>query len=406
MSADGTRSHAPPGRRARHPGRPTGPRPPCEGGPFADGNADARARRQRVLGELAQGMAHDLNNTLALVLGHADLLAELLGDRPGHELAAIISQGIQEAAAAVRRLQRFAHTQPDGPFQRVDPGALLRDTLELARPRWRSRADGSACRIQADIACDPDLPAILGDPGELHELLTNLVLNAVDAMPAGGTLRLAARPLDGGVELAVADTGAGMPREVAARAFDPYFTTKGERGTGLGLTLVQSIARRHGGRVALESRLQQGTAVRVWLPAAPDDETPPARVPERPRRALRILAVEDEEPLARMLDLLLSTAGHAVTLCRGGADALAHLRADPSAFDVVVTDLGMAEASGWDVARASQALRPDLPVVLLTGWGAAISEAERQQAGVSAIVAKPYRRRDLLDALDRVALGA
>ncbi len=369
--------------------------------------ADARAHRQRALGELAHGMAHDLNNTLALILGHADLLAQQLGDHhPGADLAHIICQGVEEAAAAVRRLQRFARTQPSALSHRVDVSRLLTDTIELTRPRWRTAADAPAGGIDVQVACAPGVPPVLGDPGELHELLTNLVLNAVDAMPGGGRLALAARDVDGGVELLVGDSGVGMPREVQARAFDPYFTTKGERGTGLGLALVESIAQRHRGRVSLESAPTRGTTIRVWLPAAPPEEAAGPTPAREPGRALRVLAVEDEAALGRMLQRLLEGAGHEVMVCLSGADAVARFAADPSAFDAVLTDVGMPGFSGWQVCRAVRDARPGVPVVLVTGWGATISDAELQRAGVSAVVAKPYRRQHLLDVLDRVTATA
>ncbi len=370
------------------------------------GSTDARARatRQQALGELALGMAHDLNNTLALILGHADMLSALLHGKPGEELAGVIGQGVEEAAASVRRLQRFGRIQGDTPFQPVDVPTLLRDTLDLTRPRWSPGPDGRRASIVAEVSCAPELRPVLGDVGELHELLTNLVLNAVDAMPDGGRLELSASHVEDGVQIQVSDTGVGMPKAVASNAFDPYFTTKGQKGTGLGLTLAREIVQRHGGQISLRTKPKRGTQLTVWLPAASAEVNRPLRSAEQPaaRRKMRVLAVEDEAQLARMLELLLASAGHSTTVCRGGAEAVARLQQDPDAYDVVITDLGMPDVGGWEVARTARSLRSTLPVVLATGWGATVSEAERQEAGVRAVLSKPYRRADLLAILEHV----
>ncbi len=368
----------------------------------ASDQARARTRRQQALGELALGTAHDLNNTLALILGHADMLSALLKGKPGEELASLIGQGVEEAAASVRRLQRFGRTRAELVFQPVEVAALLRDTLDLTRPRWSPGPDGRSMPIAAELAVAADLPPILGDPGELHELLTNLVLNAVDAMQQGGRLELLASARDGGVEIQVADTGCGMSKDIASRAFEAYFTTKGEQGTGIGLTLAKEIVERHGGQIVLRTSPRRGTRVSVWLPATQPRRATRGTERAAARRKLRVLAVEDEAPLARMLELLLASAGHATTVCQGGAEAIARVKGEPDAFDVVITDLGMPEVSGWDVAKSVRDVRPTLPVVLATGWGAALAEGEQEAAGVRAVLPKPYRRDDLLAMLDQV----
>jgi CheY-like chemotaxis protein len=228
----------------------------------------------------------------------------------------------------------------------------------------------------------------------------NLVFNAVDALPAGGEIRLVAAQRGAHVEVAVSDDGEGMPAEVRARVFEPFFTTKGEGGTGLGLSQVFGIVEQHGGHVAVDSAAGRGTTVRLVFPRGLPARGDRARgVPARGSglegapRALRILAVDDEPTLAGLLAHMLHRDGHAVAVAHSGEAALEVLDRGP--FDLVVSDLGMGGISGWDLAEQVRARRPGLPFVLATGWGAEIDPDEARRRGVAAVLAKPYRLADL-----------
>ena len=245
------------------------------------------------------------------------------------------------------------------------------------------------------------VPLVSGDPAELREALTNLILNAVDAMPDGGTLTLATRAEADTAVVTVADTGAGMTEEVKRRLFEPFFTTKGVKGTGLGLSLTFGIVSRHGGQIEVDSVPGTGTQFTLRFPVvspAAGAALGRARAPvAEDARPARCLVADDEELVREMLSDLLAQAGHAVVAAASGAEAIERFRAE--AFDLVLTDLGMAEVNGWQVARACKELRPDVPVLLVTGWGVELSAQELAAHGVDAVLAKPLRVDDLLAAV-------
>ena len=378
-----------------------------------------RTEKLRGLGQMAAGIAHDLNNMLATILGQAELL-RLRARHPE------VSEGLQtlqtaanDGAQVVRRLQDFARQRSGGPLDACELDRLVPEALEITRPRWREepRRRGIVIETVVDLG---GLPAIQGNPAEIREMLTNLIFNAVDAMPSGGTLRFtgqvinaSSRPsalddtgtsestprhLDasaGWVELAVSDTGLGMTTDVQRRVFDPFFTTKGLHGTGLGLSVVYGIMERHGGRIDVTSAPGQGATFRLrFRPADPEAETSsghatPAVVPSR-----RILLVDDDPAVRQTLAALLRASGQDVLEADGGAAGLRRL--ESASVDLVITDLGMPEVTGWDVARAAKARRPDLPVVLLTGWGDQVGAEAPADALVDRVLTKPVPRQTVL----------
>jgi CheY-like chemotaxis protein/anti-sigma regulatory factor (Ser/Thr protein kinase) len=250
------------------------------------------------------------------------------------------------------------------------------------------------------------IPSIFGCAADLREALTNLLFNAVDALPQGGTIRVTTRTASGEdgrvrVELTVHDTGIGMPDAVRARLFEPFFTTKGSRGTGLGLSMVRGIISQHGGTIDVVSASGQGTAVTVRLPAAPEavcPATPPTQL-SRPFHSLRVLVIDDMLPIAETVMEILHGLGHDAVMASGGEEGLARLDADR--FDVVMTDLGMSGMSGWDVAAAVKARRPGLPVILMTGWAEEVGEERPAGTGVDLVLAKPFTTEQLTRALEQ-----
>jgi PAS domain S-box-containing protein len=358
----------------------------------------------RALGQMAGGIAHDLNQALGLVVGHADIALQLLGrpepDLPRvHEAVEAIVAAGRQGADTVSRLLSFARSRESGEPRRVDLAEMARDVAGLTSPRWKDTPQSEGRPIDLTVEAE-DGAVVMGWASSLRELLTNLIFNAVDALPTGGRIAIRVRRRGRDVELAVADTGIGMPPRVRARVFEPFFSTKGAHGTGLGLSQAYAIARRHGGRVAVNSAPGRGTTLVVTLPAAPAGDHPsaesePVAAPVRP---LRILVVDDEERMTRMASLLLAADGHAVEAVTTGEDALAHLAEQE--VDAVITDLSLGRGmNGWAVAERARALRPSARILLATGWGGAIDPAEARALGVDAVVAKPYRLADLRRAL-------
>jgi CheY-like chemotaxis protein len=287
----------------------------------------------------------------------------------------------------------------------LDVAQVVRDALDITQSRWREEpvSRGVVIDVRTELAA---VPPILGDAAELREALTNLILNAVDAMPAGGTLGLVTDANNDHVEVAVSDTGVGIPAAVREKIFDPFFTTKGPQGTGLGLSMTYGIVSRHGGFVTVESEEGRGSTFRLSFPSATSLEVPPVAAPgtawaAAPVRPLRCLVVDDEEAVRSVLGDVIEGAGHRVTLVAGGAEAIARFQVEP--FDVVLTDLAMPRVSGWQVARAVKQVAPRVPVFLVTGFGVELSPEERRGRGVDLVLVKPLQIQEILDALAEVA---
>ena len=362
-----------------------------------------QVEKLRALGEMAAGVAHDFNNLLAAILGRAQLLRTRTTDPQARASLQVIERAALDGAETVRRILGFARTRRDEPMEMVDVEAVLRQVIEVTSPRWKAEAQARGIAIQVQMDLEP-VPPVRGNPAELREVFVNLVFNAVDAMPGGGTITLGARRLaedtpggeghGGGVEISVRDAGTGMSEEVLLRAFDPFFTTKGQRGSGLGLSVVFGIVSRHGGSIEIDSREGRGTTMKVRLPVGTPSKSRPAAEPVPASAATaRIVVVDDEEMLAELLAEMLRLGGHVAEAFTDPRQALARLQSN--SVDLLFTDLGMPGLSGWDVAAHARALRPDLPVILVTGWGHQIDPERLRASGVFDVVAKPYRLEDI-----------
>jgi GAF domain-containing protein/CheY-like chemotaxis protein len=360
-----------------------------------------RTEKLRALGEMASGVAHDFNNLLAAILGRAQLALQQVEGAKLRRWLEVIERAALDGAKTVRRLQDFTRIRRDEPLVPVDLNDIVRDALDITQSRWREEVRSRGIRVEVRTELGA-VPAIAGDASELREALTNLILNAVDAMPNGGTLTLATAAVAGGVELRVADTGVGMPEGVKSRIFDPFFTTKGPRGTGLGLSITYGILSRHGVGIGLDTEEERGTTFRLLFPpAAPVTPTAPRRtvVARADGPALACLVVDDDEAVGAVVAEMIEAIGHRVVLLHDGAAAIARFRAEP--FDVVLTDLAMPGLSGWDVARAVRDGDARIPVFIVTGFGVELSDDERREHGVDGVLGKPLRIEDVSDALAR-----
>ncbi len=363
----------------------------------------AESERLRALGEMASGVAHDFNNLLGVILGRCELL--LAADeatpqqlRPHLE---VIRRAALDGAETVKRLQAFSGVSQGKQDEAVDLGRIVHDVVEFSRPRWKDAAQQRGITITIETEVEP-LPLMQGNAAELREVLLNLVINAVDALPRGGTIRIRVRRVGGEVHLVIQDTGVGMPEAVRRRIFEPFFTTKGSRGAGLGLSMSYGIVSRMGGRIDVSSAPHQGTTFTITLPfraaeAAGARETPPAP------RPLRVLVVDDEPQMLSTTTLMLEMEGHRAVTAARAAEALALLR-DPEhqPFDVVLTDLGMPEMNGFQFVAALRAAGITVPCVLVTGWGYELSDDELRRSGAQAVLPKPFSATQLRDVLAAV----
>ncbi|HEV8676520.1 MAG TPA: GAF domain-containing protein [Methylomirabilota bacterium] len=347
-----------------------------------------RSEKLRAVGEMAAGVAHDFNNTLAAIMGRAQLLLSQIEEPGQRRQLQIIEQAAIDGARTVRRIQEFTRMRRARPFELVDLNHLVGEVVEVTRSRWKDEALGQGISYEVRVDATP-VPMVGADPSELREVLINLVLNALDAMPDGGEIRVRTGVEGEQVVCVVADTGIGMTEAVRQRIFDPFFTTKAEKGTGLGLSVAYGIVTRHGGEIDVRSEPWRGSSFTIRLPVARGlpERLAKAATAAAPRSA-RILLIDDEEHVRQVLADILSSQGHAVTASADGRAGLSRLHEEP--FDLVFTDLGMPGLSGWEVARLAKLRRPEAIVVLVTGWSDLIDADEAQRRGVDYVLAKPF----------------
>lgn len=344
------------------------------------------AQRLESLGRLASGVAHDMNNVLAAVHAATELLkAQRAGDAPLAKSLDTILMATRRGRDLVKGLTAFARKGLAGEPEALDLNELVREEAALLERTLLKRVE-----VVLDLA--PDLPLVRGERSSLGNALMNLCVNAVDAMPRGGTLTLRTRGLGAQVELAVADTGEGMTPEVMAQATDPFFTTKPVgKGTGLGLATVRSVAVAHSGSLELQSEPGQGTCIRIVLPSI-SEVRPAAPVPPeagQPVIPRRILLVDDDDLVRRSLADLLASGGHAVATASDGASALRHLESE-AAIDLVVLDLNMHGLDGAETLDRLRQFRPDLPVLIVSGFLDALSPVFLADQVRVRTLAKPF----------------
>jgi len=371
--------------------------------------------RLRALGQMASGIAHDINNAISPVALYTEYLLESEAGLSPHarHCLEVVRRAVDDVAATVSHMREFYRTRDAQlPQLPVAAAELLQQVADLTRGSWHDMPQQHGATIRLTVETAPDLPAFLGVDSDIREALTNLVLNAVDAMPDGGHLILRTRLLElGGQEgqgerrvcIEVSDSGVGMDEATRRRCLEPFFTTKGERGTGLGLAMVYGMVERHGGHIDIVTAPGKGTTVRLAFDAPPAGPLP-GLAPARGSRAghLRILAVDDDPQLLHSLRVILERDGHRVTEADGGQAGIdlfrnAHDIGEP--YALVVTDLGMPYVDGRKVAQAVKALSPATPVLLLTGWGQRMVAENDIPVYVDKVLGKPPRLEELRMAL-------
>lgn len=386
--------------------------------------------RLQALGQMASGIAHDINNALSPIVGYADLLLiekERLPERVRHYLQMIKTSSLDIAHIVARMREFYRQREEQEILLPVNVAEVVRQVVELTRPRWRDmpQQHGNVINVKTDVV--PDLPPLPGIESEIREALTNLIFNAVDAMPLGGTITLrsytrqaASRPtqesLKGAVSASftelvveVSDTGTGMDEKTRDRCLEPFYTTKGEKGTGLGLAMVYGVMRRHNGEIEIESEPGKGTTVRLIFPLQP--MLPPTRAAARESEAggirpLRILAIDDEPAVRQLIKEMLEIDGHTVELAeegRQGIETFYAAQQQGRPFDVVITDLGMPHIDGREVARIVKRTSAITPVIMLTGWGKRLGAEGNVPAEVDFILSKPPKLHELRQAVAAVS---
>lgn len=348
--------------------------------------------RLHALGSMASGIAHDFNNSLVGILGLTELLLHqpenLENKAKATRYVEMINTTAKDAAKIVNRLSKFYHfREKREALETIDLNLLVEEAVTITQPKWKTQAEAKNISIILRKELQK-VPAVAGHADELREVLTNLIFNAIDAMPRGGTISLRTRHDGGQVLLEVSDTGIGMTEEIRQRCLEPFFTTKGAHGTGLGLSMVYGIVQRHGGTIDIRSEVNKGTTFIIRIPQS---SAPPLfEAQPRPLEALEhlhVLVVDDESMVRTVIGEYLKIDGHIVETADGGRDGLEKFH--NGRFDLVVVDRAMPDMNGDQLAGAIRSANPTIPVVMLTGFGTMMQDTNEKPTDVDLVVSKP-----------------
>jgi len=361
--------------------------------------------RLRALGQIASGIAHDFNNALTPILGYSELifmLPAILDDKEKMmNYLKLMNTAAKDASNVVMRLRNFyREREEDETLVSVNLNRLVKQTIELTEAKWKDQAQSNGITISVSTDLQ-QVPQINGNESELRNASTNLIFNAVDAMPEGGTLTIRTHSDDEYVVLELSDTGVGMTNEVKQRCFEPFFSTKGESGTGLGLSMVHGIIRRHKGTIEIQSKEGEGTTVIIRLPIlvaeqAESEEQETGAI----TRSLHVLLVDDEPDVRDIISRYLLADGHTVETANNGREGLENFY--KSWFDLVITDRAMPGMNGIQLASLIKEIAPNKPIIMLTGFGDMMKITGDIPADVDYLLSKPVKLNDFREALAKV----
>jgi PAS domain S-box-containing protein len=372
-----------------------------------------QSEKLRSLGELAGGVAHDFNNILAAILGRVQLLKMQFKTPPGVtekrksmidlvKSLEIIEKASFDGAETVRRIQEFSRKRPDDKdFVQLNINELLDNALDFTRVRWKNNAESKGIKFDIKKTYAP-VPSMLGSASELREVFTNLINNALDAMPDGGAMEVKTALEENTILIDITDTGVGISEELQTRIFDPFFTTKGVQSTGLGMSISYGIINRHKGTIAVKSAEGKGTTFTITLPVAEKSLKKRAEIKSvsLKQREVKILVIEDEDDVRQLLSDILFSEGHEVEVASNGNEGIEVFK--KNTFDLVFSDLGMPDMSGWEVADAIKRINSLVPVVLVTGWNVEIKDSEKENASVDKVIQKPFEVKQVLRTVQEV----
>jgi PAS domain S-box-containing protein len=365
--------------------------------------------RLRSLGQMASGIAHDINNAISPIALYTESLLEREANlsAQGRSQLETVQRAVEDVAATVGRMREFyRQRETQISLSPVQVNDLVQQVVDLTRARWSDMPQRQGISIELKLELASEKTVIMGVESEIREALTNLVFNAVDAMPDGGGLILRTRVIGTDrVQIEVGDTGTGMDENARRRCLEPFFTTKGERGTGLGLAMVYGVIQRHSAEIEIDSKLGAGTTVRLIFAAA-SNVVAPAKAPPLSSipTGMRILIVDDDPVLLNTLRDTLEGDGHTIVAANGGREGIERFRAEldgKQTFDAVISDLGMPYVDGRQVASAIKTTSPSTPIILLTGWGQRLVAEGDVPAHVDVVLNKPPKLRELRGALAR-----
>jgi len=349
-----------------------------------------QSERLSALGCLASGIAHDFNNNLATILGRTEFLLMNIGNMENiEEGLQVIQKAALGGAETVRRIQEFTGDRRKKEFTQLDVNKLVKDVLYLTEPRWKDQSQRDGIKIDILTYFDSQ-QNIAGSDSDLREALTNMIFNALDAMPKGGTISIKTYDENSNVYISISDTGVGISPKVIETIFEPFFTTKDIGHSGLGLSVVYGIIKGHNGNIDVNSIPGKGTTFIINIPASEgiikaETESINSVNPIN----VNILVIDDEEPIRDILKNILVQFGNNVTDASNGKLGIEIFQSGK--FDVVITDLGMPEVSGWEVAQQVKKINPKTKVILLTGWNIELDEKGLKEKNIDIVINKPFR---------------
>jgi PAS domain S-box-containing protein len=359
--------------------------------------------RLRALGQMASGIAHDINNSLTPIMGYIDILTEdeLIKKRGGKELEKI-DMATRDIKRTIQRMKEFYRPKiDDDGLLSIDLNNIIKGTLDLTKHKWKDIPESHGAVINIALNLEKNLPPIVGNESEIREALTNLIINAADAMPDGGNLSLITSFNNDHVMIEISDTGIGMDDETQKRCFEPFYSTKGDKGTGLGLSMVYGIIERHEGIIKISSELNKGTTFQLIFPYMGRKNIHEIDIinTSKPEK-LKILIIDDEFEVRELVKRMLSKIGHTIHDENSGSKGLEIFiseirKGEP--FNLVITDLGMPHMDGKTLSQLIKDISPQIPIILLTGWGSFLEKDNFNE--VDCILSKPITKSDLLNAI-------
>ena len=360
-----------------------------------------QSEKQRALGVLSGGIAHNFNNILAGVLGYAQLLqmnvpeGEAFGKlRDGLKA---IEKAAMDGASIVKRLQDFTRSRSERPFEPVDINMVVRDVVTITRPKWKHEPESRGVHIEMVTELG-EVPSVEGSRSELSEVLVNLIFNAVDALPQGGRIQIRTWTDESWVCVSVEDDGVGMSEEVKRRMFEPFFTTKGPKGLGLGMSMVQGIVSRHRGSIEVRSEEGKGTSFILRFPALSEARGQPSQeVRWEEVGPTKVLVVEDDAAVQEVFKEIGKFTNLDLEVTSSGKDAIDRLAG--GGFQVLVADLSIPDMGGWKLVEEAKKVAPDVPIILCTGWEVREPHERLRAMGIKVVVPKPFQIGEMLRAI-------
>jgi signal transduction histidine kinase/CheY-like chemotaxis protein len=358
-----------------------------------------QSEKFKAVGKLTSALMHDFNNFLSIIIGRAQLLSVQTNDPNLSKHAEAIVKVSTQAADIIQRLNQFGVPIPEKEFGNLDLNQVIKEAVELTKPKWNAWAKlkGVKIKIEQELS---QLPPIFGNLADLREVIINMILNSIDALPKGGVISIRTWQEEQYIYLSLKDNGIGMNDEVRKKLFDPFFSSKPEKGNGLGLAVAHSIILQHNGKITVESKEGKETTFIIRMPISKAKEKKEETgKTEPPMEKVSVLLIEDNEDLQGVLAEMLADEGYEVNAANSGTEGISLLKVEK--YDLIISDLGISGMTGWDFAAQAKEINPKIPVILVSEWGDQILTKEAKDLEVELILSKPIKRENLKKAIDR-----